>query len=117
MVIGVPTGPLFGDTVLITGGSAAVTVKADVTGLKPVTVTTTPPTDAAVAVAGTLVLITVPLLLAITAAIPPTVTLAPLKLLPLMVRAVPAGPEIGNTELTVGCAGGENTENARLSAA
>ena len=64
-------------------------VKAMVAGVRPVTVATIPPTEAAVAVAGTLVVITDPVLLATEAARPPMVTIAPAKLAPLIVTWVP----------------------------
>ena len=91
MVRAVPGVPLVTDRLLIVGGTvgAALTVKAaDALGATPVLTTTPPP----VAPAGTLVNICVPLLLLTLADMPPIVTLAPMRLAPLMVTGSPGKP-------------------------
>ena len=72
-------------------------MKAKVAGARPGTVTTMPPTDAAVAVEGTLVVMTVPVLPVTPAARPPTVTVAPDILAPLMTIGVLGWPLDGET--------------------
>ena len=107
MVRTVFTNPVGGDTVLMTGGGGARTVNPIVPGVKVGTVTTTPPKEATVAVAGTLVVIWVALLILKFALMPPMVTdVTPEKFAPVRVTTVPGTPLVGDARLTVGAAGG-----------
>lgn len=104
MVTGVPAEPEAGVTAMILGAGSARTVKAAVAGGNAPTVTTTPPTEAAVAVPGTLVVIVVPLLLVTVVLKPPIRTVAPVREVPAMVTMVPAVPLDGDTDVMIGAA-------------
>ena len=101
----VPTGPERAETVLITGTTgvtgAAVTAKMKLASGDMPFVTVMP----AALLAGTLGTATTSrvLLVAKTAAfVPPILTWAPVKLVPLMVMESPGAPLVGDTLLTVG---------------
>lgn len=104
MVTGVPAEPDAGLTAMMLGAGSASTVKPEVAGVKAPTVTTTSPTEAAVAVAGTLVVMVVPLLLVTLALKPPIRTVAPVREVPVMVTMVPAVPLDGDTDVMMGAA-------------
>lgn len=116
MVIGVPAEPEVGVTAMLLGAGSARTVKAAVAGANVPTLTTTPPTDVAVAALGTLVVITVPLLLATVASRPPIRTVAPVRKVPVIVTTVLAVPVDGDTEAIAGAAwgGGSCTVKAKV---
>lgn len=117
MVTGVFGAPADGETVLMVGGGGASTVKAKEAAVKVGTVTTTLPAPT-VAAAGTVAVITVPVFV-ILAAVPPMVTVAPLKPDPLMVTVEPTAPLAGDTVLIIGAVagGGARTVKAKLAGA
>lgn len=81
-------------------GGGAVTVNG--VDALPATVVATMFPGPTVADAGTVVAIWVAVLLPIIAATPPTVTVAPVRLVPLIVTAVPAEPDDGDTKVISG---------------
>jgi hypothetical protein len=101
MVTGVPTGPEVGDRFVMLGGT--VTVKLTPVLARAPTVTTTLPVVAAVGT-GTTMLVALQLLGV--AAVPLNVTvLVPCvvpKFVPVMVTAVPTGPEVGDRFVMLG---------------
>ena len=107
IVIGVPPAntPVFGFTELIVGAAIYVNAPMDVTA-PPTVVTTTfcaPTVPAGVAAVND---VPEPFTTTLVAAEPPTVTVAPVKFVPVIVIAVPAvnGPDDGLTLAIVGAA-------------
>lgn len=113
MVTGVPADAESGATDVMVGAGGARTVKAKVAVGKVPTVTTKPPTEAAVAFLGTLVVMTVPVLLVIVAGSPPIVTFAPVRDVPVIMTTVSAAPLGGETEVIVGAAGGGGSRTVK----
>ena len=105
-VTGVPADAEVGVTDVMAGAGGDRTVKAKVAVGKVPTVTTPPPTEAAVAFLGTLVVMTVPVLLVIVAGSPPIVTVAPLRDAPVITITVSAVPLVGVAVVIEGCAAG-----------
>jgi hypothetical protein len=106
MVTTVPTGPPPGVNDVIVGAAEAVTVKSSVAvfvDATPLLTMMSPRPNGAAH--GTDVVIEVSLTTTNVAAAPPIVTLVTagvLKFVPVSVTAVPRGPVIGDTEVTVG---------------
>lgn len=92
-------------SMLTSPATAVVTVKAELAGVRPGTVTTTSPAPR-VAPAGTVVAIEVALLVRMVAVAPPILTVAPVNAEPAMVTGVPTGPVNGVTLIIAGEAGG-----------
>jgi hypothetical protein len=103
IVTPVPTGPEVCDRLVIVGAEAAVTVKLTLLLATPFTVTTTFPVVAPV---GTDVTMLVALQLVVVAVVPLNVTvLVPCvdpKFVPVIVTAVPTGPEVGDRLVILG---------------
>ena len=96
------------------GGVAAGATVNDMVALGAVAVVTTMLPVPITALAGTLVVIEVALLVAIAAAALPMVTVAPTRFVPLIVTGVPAAPDDGATKKIAGeiATGGETVRVA-----
>ena len=96
----VPTGPLVGVKLLTTGAGGRTSKFVELASVPPGVVTLIVPS---VAPAGTVVVMVVALFVRMEAAVPLNETpVAPARLVPLIVTAVPTGPLVGVKLLTTG---------------